>query len=131
MFGVKGRKKIDSLEAKNKELRDQLDNCMQAQTNISCIQVITYNNSGSGQISFQNIESAVVNETTENLKNTIRSLDQKPFGDGHTYAKLPEGTRIVSMKDGSYRLAIPVRAKPVTVEFKVGRPVGEIKKPEK
>ena len=77
----------------------------------------------------QNMESAVANETTESLKNTIRSLDQKPFGDGHTYAKLPEGTRIVSMKDGSYRLAIPVLAKPVTMEFKVGRPVGEIGKP--
>lgn len=40
MFGVKGRKKIDSLEAKNKELRDQLDNCMHVKTNIGCIKMM-------------------------------------------------------------------------------------------
>ena len=37
-------------------------------------------------------------------------LKQEPLGDtGHTYATLPDGTNIVSMADGSYRLALPVR----------------------
>jgi len=93
------------------------------------MQGCTFINGKTAEDATQNMESAVANEITESLKNTIRSLDQKPFGDGHTYAELPEGTRIVSMKDGSYRLAIPVLAKPVIMESKVGKPVGEIGKP--
>ena len=44
-----------------------------------------------------------------NLKDTAAKLVQKPLGDGHTLARLPDGTNIVSMADGSYRLALPVR----------------------
>ena len=47
--------------------------------------------------------------TVRGLKETIRRLPQHPLGDGHTYAELPDGTNIVSMVDGSYRLALPVR----------------------
>ena len=130
IYGVKGRKKIDSLKSKNKELRDQLDNCMQAKTNIGCIKFVTYVASEGGNIINNDIQSSIEKDTTENLKNTIRSLDQKPFGDGHTYAKLPEGTRIVSMKDGSYRLAIPVLIKDsLTIEASVSRPVVKIERP--
>ena len=43
------------------------------------------------------------------LRETMRRLPQKPLGDGHTYAALPDGTNIVSMADGNYRLALPVR----------------------
>ena len=48
-------------------------------------------------------------ETVRGLRETIRRLPQEPLGDGHTYAHLPDGTNIVSMADGSYRLALPVR----------------------
>ena len=55
------------------------------------------------------LRNAIGAETVESLEKTIRSLPQKPLGDGHTYAQLPDGTNIVSMADGSYRLALPVR----------------------
>ena len=53
--------------------------------------------------------------TVRGLKETIRRLPQHPLGDGHTYAELPDGTSIVSMADGSYRLALPVR---LSVDFR-------------
>ena len=31
-----------------------------------------------------------------------------PLGDGHTYARLPAGTNIVTMADGTMHLALPV-----------------------
>ena len=43
------------------------------------------------------------------LKEVARKLPQKPLGDGHTYAQLPDGTNIVSMADGTVRLALPIR----------------------
>ena len=43
------------------------------------------------------------------LKEVARKLPQKPLGDGHTYATLPDGTNIVTMADGTVRLALPVR----------------------
>ena len=45
----------------------------------------------------------------ERLRETVESLPQKPLGDGHTYAELPHGTNVVSMADGTMRLALPVR----------------------
>ena len=47
--------------------------------------------------------------TVRGLRETVRSLTQEPLGAGHTYARLPAGTNIVSMADGTYRLALPVR----------------------
>ena len=41
------------------------------------------------------------------LKDIAAKLPQKPLSDGHTYATLPDGTNIVSMADGSFRLAVP------------------------
>lgn len=55
------------------------------------------------------LRDAITAETTQNLHEAIRSLPQRPLGDGHTYAELPHGTNIVSMADGSFRLALPVR----------------------
>ena len=55
------------------------------------------------------LRDAIETKTTLNLKETIRSLPQKPLGDGHTYATLPNGANIVSMADGTMRLALPVR----------------------
>ena len=54
------------------------------------------------------LRNAIEMKTTQNLKETIRSLTQMPLGDGHTYARLPDGTNIVTMADGTMRLALPV-----------------------
>ena len=53
------------------------------------------------------LRNAMDTATVRGLKETIRSLPQIPLGDNHTYARLPDGTNIVSMADGTYRLAIP------------------------
>ena len=55
------------------------------------------------------LREAIKSETARGLQETIRSLPQNPLGAGHTYARLPDGTNIVSMADGTYRLALPVR----------------------
>ena len=50
----------------------------------------------------------------DHIKDAISDLKREPLGDsGHTYAELPDGTNIVSMADGSYRLALPVRLGPL------------------
>ena len=54
------------------------------------------------------LRSAIEAKTTHSLTETLRSLPQMPLGDGHTYARLPDGTNIVSMADGSFQLAIPI-----------------------
>ena len=53
------------------------------------------------------LRNAIETKTTQNLKETIRSLPQLPLGDGHSYARLPNGTNIVTMADETIRLAIP------------------------
>ena len=61
------------------------------------------------------LREAIEAKTTQNLKETIRSLPQMPLGDGHTYARLPDGTNIVTMADGTMRLALPVRLSALSV----------------
>lgn len=48
-------------------------------------------------------------EQTTRLLEAIDPLTLHPLGNGHRYADLPAGTRAVVMKDGSVRLALPVR----------------------
>ena len=55
------------------------------------------------------LQNAIEAETVHGLKETINRLPQHPLGDGHTYATLPDGTNIVTMADGTVRLALPVR----------------------
>ena len=55
------------------------------------------------------LRNAIEAKTAHNLKETINSLSQHPLGDGYTYAQLPDGTNIVSMADGTVRLALPIR----------------------
>ncbi len=55
------------------------------------------------------LRNAVEAKTSQNLKETIKCLPEHPLGDGHTYARLPDGTNIVTMADGSIQLALPVR----------------------
>ena len=47
-------------------------------------------------------------KTSQNLKETIRRLPQMPLGDDHSYARLPDGTNIVTMADGTMRLVLPI-----------------------
>ena len=54
-------------------------------------------------------------ETVRGLQETMRSIPQEPLGNGHTYARLPNGTNIVSMADGTMRLALPKRVSGVGV----------------
>ena len=42
----------------------------------------------------------------EKLREAVSRLPQKSLGDGHTYAELPPGTNVVTMADGSIRLAL-------------------------
>ena len=82
------------------------------------------------------LREAIDAKTTQNLKETIRSLPQLPLGDGHSYARLPNGTNVVTMADGIIRLAIP---KPLSATASFGpitasatlskRPAGAEEKP--
>ena len=75
----------------------------------SITQIVNVPNSSSEDERERHLQAAINAETAKGLNETIRSLPQKPLSDGHTYATLPDGTNIVSMADGSYRLALPVR----------------------
>ena len=46
---------------------------------------------------------------TRTLRDTIAQLPQRPLGDGHMVASLPDGTNVVTMADGALRLVFPVR----------------------
>ena len=41
------------------------------------------------------------------LKEVARNLPQQALGAEHTYAQLPDGTNIVTLPDGTIRLALP------------------------
>ena len=58
------------------------------------------------------LRDAIEAKTVDGLKETINCLPQYPLGNGLTYAKLPDGTKIVTMADGEIRLAIPVHVEP-------------------
>ena len=58
------------------------------------------------------LRDAIEAKTVDGLKETISCLPQYPLGNGHTYANLPDGTKIVTMADGEIRLAIPVHVEP-------------------
>ena len=55
------------------------------------------------------LRNAIEAKTVQDLRETIKRLPQHSLGDGHTYAKLPDGTNIVTMADGTMRLALPMR----------------------
>lgn len=55
------------------------------------------------------LQNAIGAGTVRGLRETIDRLPQHQLDGGHTYAKLPDGTNIVSMADGSIRLALPLR----------------------
>ena len=73
------------------------------------IQTFNYNAGANPQDHDRQLRDAIKTKTTQNLKETINSLPQHPLSEGHTYATLPNRTNIVTMADGSIRLALPVR----------------------
>lgn len=78
----------------------------------------TFNFNISGDMA-SNIQAGMEGNTVRNLRETMRSLPQKPLVRGYTYAELPTGTKIVSMADGSYRLGLPTPVRhTVSVDLK-------------
>ena len=63
------------------------------------------------------LRAAIEAKTSQNMRETIRRLPQMPLGDDHTYARLPDGTNIVTMADGTMQLAIP---KPLSATASAG-----------
>ena len=58
------------------------------------------------------------------IRAAVSNLPQKPLRPGITYSKLPSGTNIVHMKDGTLRLAVPVR---LAVSGSLGAPTAIVK----
>ena len=75
----------------------------------SISQTFIYNAAPEPHDEAREIQKAMGQKTVQGLQETMRKLPQEPLSNGHTLARLPEGTNIVSMADGSYRLALPVR----------------------
>ena len=70
----------------------------------------TFNYHGDVNIETRNhrLRDAIDAATVQGLRETINRLTQHPLRDGHSYAELPRGTNIVTMADGTMRLALPV-----------------------
>ena len=60
----------------------------------------------------------------QEIRAAVSNLPQKPLRPGMTYSKLPSGTNIVHMKDGTLRLALPVR---LAVSGSLGAPSTDVK----
>ena len=65
-------------------------------------------NFSTGRDRRRELQSAIDASTVHRLQETIRTLTQHPLEGGHTYANLPNGTNIVTMADGTIRLALPI-----------------------
>ena len=72
-------------------------------------QTFNFNPGADAQDHDRQLRIAIEAKTVQGLKETINSLPQHPLADGHTYATLPNGTNIVTMGDGTVRLALPIR----------------------
>ena len=94
IFGRKYKQRIDSLEKDVDRLK--------AETKSSISQTFLFPPG-------QPLQDATSTATVQSLGKTMRQLPQIPLGDGHVYAELPEGTNIVSMASGEFRLALPIR----------------------
>ena len=90
------------------KLRDRIAALEEQDRTSGISQVITVHGDVNIHDYGRQLRHAIEAKTSQNLTETIRSLPQIPLSDGHTYARLPDGTNIVSMADGSFRLAIPI-----------------------
>jgi len=104
IFGRGYKKKIAALEEAERKRKAQDES--RASTPAPVV-VVTFN--ADTPDPERELRNAVQAETVQGLRETINRLAQHPLGDGHTYANLPEGTNIVTMADGTIRLALPVK----------------------
>ena len=102
-FGHRYRSMKKSIAA----LQDQARSPTITQTFIT--QTLNFNVGADAHDHDRQLRNAIEAKTVHGLKETINRLPQHPLGDGHTYATLPDGTNIVTMADGTVRLALPVR----------------------
>ena len=70
-------------------------------------QTFNFHTSTSADIHDRQLRDAIETKTAYSLKETIKGLPQLPLGDGHSYARLPDGTNIVTLADGTIQLATP------------------------
>ncbi|MCY4218061.1 MAG: hypothetical protein OXE56_02150 [Gammaproteobacteria bacterium] len=110
MYGIKGRseiellkKEIANLEAKNEELRGLVF----PRSNIS-ISGGTFN-----------ININPDGKTRKVLEETMDKLGRNDLGKGNEYAHLPDGSKLVSLADGSYRIGMPIEVKLEPVVMKL------------
>ena len=89
-----------------RDMKRRLSKLESEESRVSIVQ--TFNFRESAQDRRLELQGAMGAETTRSLQETIRSLPQQPLEGGHTYAELPHGTNLVSLADGSFRLAIPI-----------------------
>ena len=101
MFGRGYKKRIAALEEKA--------------STPAITQTVNFHGSSSAAEHERHLRTAIDAQTVQGLKEAIRQLPQHPLSDGHTYATLPDGTNIVSMADGSYRLALPIDLPPLSL----------------
>lgn len=116
MFGRGYKKKIARLIEQSADAKAQL---AAQQSQISILQsgptVLQIDVSEAGKkLTEEAIREALRAEGTATkqlvrMKEAVSGLEQFPFGDGYSYAELPEGTRVVTLPDGSIRLAMPIR----------------------
>ena len=114
LWGRGGRKR---LVEDNKRLNNRVA-ALETRASMPAInQLVNFTVGASAQDNERQLRNAVEAKTSQNLKETIRRLPKKPLGDGHSYARLPDGTNIVTVADGTIRLAIP---KPLSATASAG-----------
>lgn len=116
LWGRGGRKR---LVESNKRLNERVAALEVKNRAPAITQTIYFNGAASADEREHNLRSAIDTETVQGLRETMSSLLQTPLEGGHTYAKLPDGTNIVSRADGSFSLALPVRLSGIAT-IKVG-----------
>ncbi len=107
MFGRGYKKKIAAMAREIGELQRQAKEKPAPAAQPAINQVVVFSATASDPS--RELRNAVQAKTVQGLKETINRLPQHPLGDGHAYTKLPDGTNIVTMADGTIRLALPVR----------------------
>ncbi|MCY4496773.1 MAG: hypothetical protein OXC14_05750 [Rhodospirillaceae bacterium] len=99
------------------QIRDRIS-ALEARPAIT--QTFNFNSGADAHDHDRQLQNAIEDKMVHGLKETINRLPQHPLGDGHSYAELPDGTRIVTMADGSIRLALPARLRGMDVTTAVG-----------
>ena len=118
LWGRGGRKRLVKsnrrLKRGNKHLFRRVA-ALEAKASMPAInQIVNFNAEADSRDNERQLREAIEAKTAHGLKETISRLPQISLGDNHSYVQLPDGTNIVSMADGSIRLALPI---PLSVSF--------------